>query len=136
MATPVLQAVEAGGATWDDPSEDQLHDLLADMSLGSRFVVVRRLDLEPADQHYMQVYLQDDLSYQVEYRAGGPDQHFQTWIPRTHGMFAVEPVAELLQGWARERPGWRDGASWVPWSQTESCACHLRDADAPADRQL
>ncbi|MFJ5829461.1 hypothetical protein [Streptomyces sp. NPDC093089] len=123
-ATPILQAVEADGATWDDPSEDQLHDLLADMSLSSRFVVVRRLDSEPVDQHYMQVFLNDDLSYQVEYREGGPDKHFQTWVPRGHGVFTVEPVAEVLQGWACGRPGWREAHSWVPWSAAESCARH------------
>ncbi|MFD9288445.1 hypothetical protein ACFWBV_09085 [Streptomyces sp. NPDC060030] len=68
LATPVLQAVEADGTAWDDLSGDQLHDLPADMNLAQRFVVVRRFDRGPADQHYRQVYLDDDLSYQVEYR--------------------------------------------------------------------
>lgn len=68
MATPVLRAIEWDGTSWDDPSDEQLHDLLADMSLTWRFVVVQRLDLEPVGQHYMQVYLNDDLSYRVEYR--------------------------------------------------------------------
>ncbi|MFE5583146.1 hypothetical protein [Kitasatospora sp. NPDC056531] len=124
MATPVLQAIEADGTSWDDPSEEQLHDLLADMSLNWRFVVVRRLDLEPVDQYYMQVYLNDDLSYQVEYREGGPEKHFQAWVPREHQVFAVEPVAEVLQAWAFGRPGWRDALPWVPWSPTEQCARH------------
>ncbi|MEV7567497.1 hypothetical protein [Streptomyces tanashiensis] len=124
MATPVLQAVEADGTTWDDPSEEQLHDLLADMNLSCRFVVVRRLDGEPADQHYMQVYLNDDLSYQVEYREGGPDRHFQAWVARGHGVFTVEPVAEVLQGWACGRPDWREAVAWVPWSPEEACARH------------
>ncbi|MEU3862517.1 hypothetical protein AB0F03_35175 [Streptomyces sp. NPDC028722] len=124
MAAPVLQAVEADGTTWDNPSEGQLYDLLADMSLSWRFVIVRRLDLEPADQHYMQVYLNDDLSYQVEYREGGADKHFQTWVPREHEVFAVEPVAEVLQNWAFGRVGWREAFPWVPWSPAESCARH------------
>ncbi|MEU6669087.1 hypothetical protein [Streptomyces sp. NPDC046727] len=118
MSTPVLRAIEADGTSWDDPSEERLHDLLADMSLSWRFVVVRRLDLEPADQHYMQVFLNDDLSYQVEYREGGPDRHFQAWVPREHGAFAVEPVAEVLNAWAFGRPGWREALPWVPWSPT------------------
>ncbi|RST07576.1 hypothetical protein E2C00_16855 [Streptomyces sp. WAC05374] len=124
MTTGVLQAVGADGTTWDDPSEEQLHDLLADTSLGSRFVVVRRLDLEPADQHCMRVFLNDDLSHQVEEREGGPDRHFQTWVPREQGVFAVESVAEVLQGWACGRPGWRGPFSRVPWSPAESCARH------------
>ncbi|MEU2118534.1 hypothetical protein ABZ567_23495 [Streptomyces sp. NPDC016459] len=127
MAAPVLQAIEADGTTWDDPSEDRLHDLLADMSLTWRFVVVRRLDVEPVDQHYMQVYLNDDLSYRVEYREGGPDRHFQAWVPRTHEVFAVEPVAEVVQNWAFGRPGWREALSWTLWSPTEACARPLTD---------
>ncbi|MDF6042257.1 hypothetical protein LRD69_08780 [Streptomyces sp. JH14] len=119
MATPTLRAIEWDGTSWDDPSEERLHDLLADMSLTWRFVIVKRLDLEPAGQHYMQVYLNDDLSYQVEYREGGPDKHFQATVPRRHEVFAVEPVAEVLQDWAYGRPRWREALPWVPWSPTE-----------------
>jgi hypothetical protein len=119
MATPVLRVTEADGTPWDDPSEEQLHDLLADMSLTWRFVIARRLDLEPADQHYMQVYLNDDLSYQVEYREGGPDKHFQAWVPRVHEVFAVEPVAKVLQDWAFGRAGWRNALAWVAWSPSD-----------------
>ncbi|MEU4087821.1 hypothetical protein [Streptomyces aureus] len=119
MAASVLRAIEWDGTSWDDPSDDQLHDLLADMSLTWRFVVVQRLDLEPADQHYMQVYLNDDLSYQVEYREGGPDKHFYAHVPREHEVFAVEPVADVLVRWARGRPGWHEALAWAPWSPDE-----------------
>ncbi|MFE7332073.1 hypothetical protein ACFU8W_45840 [Streptomyces sp. NPDC057565] len=119
MATPVLRAIEWDGTPWDDPSEEQLQDLLADMSLTWRIVVVERLDLEPAGQHYMRVYLNDDLSYQVEYREGGPDKHFQALVPREHSVFAVEPVAEVLQNWAFGRPGWREALPWTPWAPVE-----------------
>ncbi|MFC5034655.1 hypothetical protein ACQFX6_32210 [Streptomyces sp. DSM 41987] len=118
MGTPLLRAIEWDGTSWDDPSDDQLHDLLADMSLTWRFVVVERLDLEPAGQHYMQVYLNDDLSYQVEYRDGGPDRHFRAHVPRTHEVFSVQPVAEVLQGWAHGQPGWREALPWAPLSPT------------------
>ncbi|GAA2974579.1 hypothetical protein GCM10010446_68530 [Streptomyces enissocaesilis] len=120
----MLQAVEADGATWDGPSEDQLHDVLADMNLACRFVIVRRLDSEPADQHYLQVFLHDDLSYQVEYREGGPARHFQTCVPRGQGVFTVEPASEVLQGWACRRSGWHEAHSWAPWSPAEPCARH------------
>lgn len=124
MAVPVLQAIEADGTTWDDPSEDKLHDLLADMNLTWRFVVVARRDRKPADQHYMQVFLNDDLSYQVEYREGGPDRHLQAWMPRGHEVFGPEPVARVVQDWAFGRPGWREALAWVPWSPEQSCARH------------
>ncbi|MDH6281134.1 hypothetical protein [Prescottella agglutinans] len=116
MAAPALQAIDEDGTTWDNPSAQQLHGLLADMSLTCRFVVVRRLDLEPAGQHYMQVYLNDDLSYDVEYREGGPDRHFQAQVPHEHEFLAVEVVSEVLQAWAFERPGWREALPWAPWS--------------------
>ncbi|MYQ40345.1 hypothetical protein B046DRAFT_01380 [Streptomyces sp. LamerLS-316] len=112
MGTPVLRAIEWGGTQWDDPSAEKLHDLLADMSLTWRFVVVERLDLEPAGQHYMQVHLNDDLSYQVEYREGGPDRHFQAHVPTDHSPFRVEPVADVLTAWAFGQPGRRDALTW------------------------
>lgn len=118
--TPALRAIEWDGTSWDDPSEDQLHDLLADMSLTWRFVIVERLGQEPPGQHYMQVYLNDDLSYRVEYREGGPDRHFQTHAPGGQGAFDVEPVAKVLRDWAFGRPGWRAALPWVPWPQTPS----------------
>ncbi|MGW0781241.1 hypothetical protein [Streptomyces sp. NPDC002913] len=119
MATPVLRAIEWDGTSWDDPSDDRMHDLLADMSLTWRFVIFERLELEPADQHYIQVYLNDDLSYRVEYREGGPDRHFHAHVPRTHEVFAVEPVAKVVQDWARGGPAWRNALAWAPWSPAE-----------------
>ncbi|MFF8288901.1 hypothetical protein ACF068_06645 [Streptomyces sp. NPDC016309] len=119
MSEPVLRAIEWDGTSWDDPSEDRLHDLLADMNLTWRFVIVRRLDREPADQHYIQVGLNDDLSYQVEFRDGGPDSHFQARVPRDHGVFSLEPVAKVVQDWAFGRPGWREALPWTPWPSTE-----------------
>ncbi|GGS98039.1 MULTISPECIES: hypothetical protein [Streptomyces] len=119
MTAPVIRAIEWDGTAWDDPSAEQIHDLLADMSLTWRFVIVERLDREPVDQHYIQVYLNDDLSYRVEYREGGPDRHFQAHVPRENEAFAVEPVAEVVQAWAFGRPGWREALAWVPWRPEE-----------------
>ncbi|MGW2032098.1 hypothetical protein [Streptomyces sp. NPDC001356] len=122
MTAPVIRAVEWDGTAWDDPSEDQLHGLLADMSLTWRVVIVERLDREPAGHHYMQVCLDDDLSYRVEYREGGPDRHFQARVPREHEVFAVEPVAEVVRARAFDRPGWREALPWVPWPGTAHLA--------------
>ncbi|MDH6678694.1 ABC-type Mn2+/Zn2+ transport system ATPase subunit [Rhodococcus sp. LBL1] len=116
MAAPALQAIDEDGTIWDAPSEERLHDLLTNLSLTCRFVVVRRLDLEPTGQHYMQVYLNDDLSYEVEFREGGTDRHFQALVPHEREVLAVEVVSEVLQAWAFERPGWREALPWAPWS--------------------
>jgi hypothetical protein len=57
MVNSWLRATEAGGRVVDDPSEEELHDLIADMNLRHRYVIFERRDLEPAGQHYMQVYV-------------------------------------------------------------------------------
>ncbi|WP_369200683.1 hypothetical protein [Streptomyces sp. PU-14G] len=112
---PALRATEWDGTVWDDPSEDQLHDLLADMNLRFRFVVVERPGREPAGHHYMQVHLNDDFSYRVEYREGGPEHHFQAHVPAQPEILRPEPVAGVLQAWAFDRPGWREALDWAPW---------------------
>ncbi|MFJ1847731.1 MULTISPECIES: hypothetical protein [unclassified Streptomyces] len=57
MANLWLRALEAGGRMVDNPAEEDLHGLLADMNLRHRLVILERLGLEPADQYYMQVCL-------------------------------------------------------------------------------
>ncbi|MFB7559733.1 hypothetical protein [Streptomyces brevispora] len=47
MAKPVLRAIEDGEPAVDDPTGDALHDLLADMNLRHRFVILERLDPKP-----------------------------------------------------------------------------------------
>ena len=119
MAKPKLRAIEWDGKTWDDPSATTLHDLLADMNLRFRFVIVERLSVKPLGQHYMQVYLNDDFSYQIEFREGGPDRHFQAQIDAQPEVVGVEPVARILQDWAVSGATWRTALPWRPWRQNE-----------------
>ncbi|MFF2963321.1 hypothetical protein ACFVT1_31380 [Streptomyces sp. NPDC057963] len=56
MANPWLRAIEAGGRMVDNATEEDLHNLPADMNLRHRLVILERLDLEPADQRCLQVY--------------------------------------------------------------------------------
>lgn len=116
MTGPVLRARECCGRTWDDPSEETLHDLLADLNLTPRFVVVERLDRRPRGHHSMRVHLNDDLSYRVEYRGGGADRHFWAHVPRPPEMLASQPFAGILADWAAGRPGWRGALPRRPWS--------------------
>ena len=88
MTGPLLRAREWCGRTWDDPSEETLHALLADLNLTHRFVVVERLGRRPRGHHSMRVHLNDDLSYRVEYREGGADRHFWAHVPRPPEMLA------------------------------------------------
>ncbi|MFJ6671641.1 hypothetical protein ACIQMJ_11090 [Actinosynnema sp. NPDC091369] len=120
MTTPVVRVIEWSGKSWDGPSETDLHDLLADLNLTHRHLIVERADLEPAGQHYMQVHLNDDLSHQVEYREGGPDRHFHAQVPRQPDVIGVGPVAAVLADWAFGRQGWREALHWVPLSMDQS----------------
>ncbi|MEU2799437.1 hypothetical protein [Streptomyces sp. NPDC007117] len=115
MVKPVLRAGEAGGRTVEEPTEEALHDLLSEMNLSHRFVILERRDLQPVGQHYFQVYLNDDLSYQVEYREGSADKHYQAHVPRLHEVFGPEEAtAELMMDWAHDRQGWREALPWTP----------------------
>ncbi|MFF7951764.1 hypothetical protein [Streptomyces griseorubiginosus] len=115
MPKPALRAVEARGRTVDDPTEAVLGDLLSEMNLSHRFVILERLDLEPVDQHYIQVYLNDDGSYQVEYREGSADKHCQAHVPRLHEVFGPEEsTAKVMMDWAHDRQGWREALPWTP----------------------
>ncbi|GAA1680152.1 hypothetical protein [Fodinicola feengrottensis] len=112
MVPPVVRAKEWDDTSWDDPSEEKLHDLLADLNLRSRFVIVDRLDREPEGQHYMQAYLNDDLSYTVEYRDGGEDRHFRAEVPAQPTVIGCEPVARVVNDWIADGPNWRQALAW------------------------
>lgn len=73
----------------------------------------------------------DDLSYRVEYREGGPDRHFQAWAPRGHGAFGPEPVARVVRDRALGRPGWREALAWVPWPPGSPAPAITPRPDAP-----
>ncbi|WP_432096082.1 hypothetical protein [Streptomyces sp. bgisy100] len=115
MTKPRLRAHEWCGTTWDDPSEDRLHDLLADMNLRHCFVVVDRLDAPGPGDHYMQVHLNEDMSCLVEYRSGGPETHHRAVVTEPFGLGGCDIVAPVLQAWAFGRAGWREALPWVPW---------------------
>ncbi|NUT47239.1 MAG: hypothetical protein HOV94_07990 [Saccharothrix sp.] len=112
MTKPVVRVTEWSGESWNDPTEHALHDLLADLDLTNRHLVVERLDPGSSDPHSMRVRLNDDLSHEVEYR--GPEGRFQAQVPRQPDVIGVGPVAAVLADWAFDRPGWREALHWVP----------------------
>ncbi|NLU68243.1 hypothetical protein [Streptomyces sp. HNM0574] len=114
MATSWLRAIEAGGRMVEEPSEDELHVLLADMNLSHPFVILQRFDREPADQHYMQACLRDDMTYQVEYREGGADEHYQAHVGEQYSLSGPEVIAPLMADWARDGRRWREALPWTP----------------------
>ncbi|MWA08936.1 hypothetical protein [Streptomyces sp. BA2] len=114
MTQPLFRASEAGGKSIDAPTDDEVHDLLADMNLSHPFVIIERTDRLPDGQHFMQVYLNEDISHQVEYREGGNELHFQAHVPSRGDVIGVQPVADVIADWMRDGPSWRTALPWAP----------------------
>ena len=100
-----LRATTESGAVWDDPSEDLLFELLSDVEQGTElFLVIHRLG---ATDTYIQVLLQDDRTYLVEHRDGGPSSHFAATSSDKR------TVHEVLTRWAYQLPGWKSPLGWA-----------------------
>ena len=108
------RAVTANGDSWEDPDEDTLYDLLSELNLVHRFVVVERADSSAPGQHFIQAYLDDDHSCLVEYRDGGPHAHYQARIPAPYAMHGHDVVAAVVKSWARDDGYWKTALPWVP----------------------
>jgi hypothetical protein len=98
--------VTESGVTWDDPSEDLLFELLADLEHRvEQFFVVRRVG---HDDVYMQILMQEDHSYLLEYRDGDASSHF--------GAISTDKrlVHEVLVKWAFLSSDFRSTLDWTP----------------------
>ena len=107
---PVLKATAESGDVMHDPSEDALFMMFEDIEAGEgTFLIVDSLQ-DASSQTYAQTSRNDDGTYVVEYREGGPDRHFATVAPDMRSAHA------LVTGWAFGLPGWGDSATWRPVS--------------------
>jgi hypothetical protein len=103
---PVLRATAESGDVIDDPSEDALFMMFEDIEAGgSTYLIIDSLQ-DSTSQTYAQTSRNDDGTYIVEYRDGGPDRHFGTVAQDMRSAHA------LITGWAFGVPGWRDSATW------------------------
>jgi hypothetical protein len=98
--------VTESGASWDDPSEDLLFELLSDLEHQVElFFVVHRVG---DDDVYMQILRQEDHSYLMEYRDGDASSHFGA-------VCADKRLAhEVLVNWAFLSPDFRGDLVWTP----------------------
>ncbi|GAA4244357.1 hypothetical protein [Dactylosporangium darangshiense] len=108
---PVIRAIESSGATWDAPDRTTLARLLGDLNLTWRHLVLERCDL-PGSEHYLQIYLNNDFSYQVEFREGGAERHYRAHFPAQPEAGGTEPLLDLILAWSAAHPGWRDTLQW------------------------
>jgi hypothetical protein len=104
----VLRATAESGDTIDDPSGDALFMMLEDIEAGeSTYLIVDSLK-DSAHQTYAQTSRNEDGTYIVEYRDGGPERHYATVAQDMRAAHA------LITGWAFGVPRWRESASWEP----------------------
>ncbi|WP_031070072.1 hypothetical protein [Streptomyces sp. NRRL WC-3742] len=69
---------------------------------GRDFLVVSR-----ADEDYAQAYQHSPDGWQVEYREGSADRHYQTLEHQSR-----EQAERLLWGWISDTPEWQGEADW------------------------
>ncbi|MCX5396606.1 hypothetical protein [Streptomyces sp. NBC_00102] len=94
-----------GTETYTRPTADELTDLVLGIGGGrNRFLVVQRVPDRPG--RFVQVWHEGDGPYELEYRAGGPGDHYRTEVS------APERVAEVMAGWARQEEDWDAGIGW------------------------
>ena len=107
---PVLRATAESGDGIDDPSEDALFMMFEDIEAGKgTFLIVDSLQ-DGSGQTYAQTSRNDDGTYVVEYREGGPDRHFATVAADMRSAHA------LVTGWAFRLPRWGESVTWRPVS--------------------
>ncbi|WP_200953246.1 hypothetical protein [Agromyces sp. Root81] len=104
----ILRASTESGETWDDPSEDLLFILLEDIEGGrEQFLILERLS-DASQQTYIQTIRNDDGSYCVERRDGGPDSHCTTNATDMRTAHAV------ISSWAFDLPAMAPPVVWTP----------------------
>ena len=101
----------------DAPTVEQVYDMLDGLALDCRFVLAERSDRAPSDQHFIQVYLEDDLSTALEYREGDEAHHFGAHLaPET----AIETLTGIVWSWIVEDGAWRAAIDWLPLEQHDT----------------
>ncbi|WP_433680311.1 hypothetical protein [Nocardia sp. CA-119907] len=126
MTAPKLRAIDASGRALDDPTDTEVHDLFASLNARWMFAIVERLDREPANQFYFQIHLdyvgdqnpdadeEVDVDYDVEFRDGGPDEHYRARITGMYGFTGMDLVHKVFRAWRAEDPELRELLQWEP----------------------
>ena len=97
----LLETVLGDGVEVPYVSEALLAEYVAQPTREAPFLVVKR-----DGDHYAQAYLHRFKPADVEYRAGGPDEHYAATTDRTR-------VGEILWSWACGSDGWRTAVDWT-----------------------
>lgn len=87
------------------PTKPMVGARVGDLMRGGS-LVLERVEEKPGDW-YVQVWLREDNTFQLEYRDGVPSEHYQT---RT---ISREKAAEAMIGWMKHDPVWKDAFQWT-----------------------
>jgi len=96
----------SSGASWDDPSEDLLYELLGDVERGDEQFVIVELTADLTGQTYAQAIKADAGEWLLERRDGSADRHFRALLPDLRGTHRA------LTMWALATSGWQQAAPW------------------------
>lgn len=102
----MLTATDEHGHVVKRPSRPAIGRMLANLRRGNAHLVLERVDEERPGSWYIQVLLRENNTYQLEYRDGVAELHYQTQT------ISQEKVLGALLGWAGADPDWRDGFMW------------------------
>ena len=94
----------SGGLVQPDPTETRIRALLGALSVGDHVILER---FGHSSSHYIQVWFRARRIFQLEYRDGGPAEHYQT---RTDSR---DKAASALVGWSQGNSEWREDFEWV-----------------------
>jgi hypothetical protein len=120
----LLKLITEAGEYWD-PSEDQLLSLLEAVKSGQSGYLLLERTSDPTGETFAQSSPGPDGGLLVEYRAGDSQHHYSAVAPD------LRTAWQLMVGWAFDRPGWRDHASW---SQVEFDDADNQPDGVPASR--
>ncbi len=106
MAKAVLRAITETGEEHEDPSEDLIFMLLEDIERGEEQFFIIEVTADDSGQTYAQVIRNDDGTWNLERRDGGPGSHFRATCPNLRSAHGA------LVAWAWNLPDWEHAAHW------------------------
>ncbi|MFJ6410153.1 hypothetical protein ACIQK9_31990 [Streptomyces hydrogenans] len=102
----MLIATNERGHAVKHATKSGIGTMLANLRQGNAHMIVERVDGERPGDWYIQVLLRENNTYQLEYRDGVAEQHFQTVT------VSQEKALTALLGWGAAKPGWQDAFMW------------------------
>jgi hypothetical protein len=88
------------------------------------------LIVERRDQEFVQVYREEDGTYQIEHRNGGPETHF--WCRILESALA----ADVMWAWTSRDVRWRTSVEWSQLQQIEEDGNQGDDSWRPASGRI